>query len=452
MTSTLEAHRTPAGHSFMLHSTMFNRALLVGVGHRPDPVAGRWILRLRVSRPPLPVPTNRQAREQPVQGPQSPSSQSLSHPWTLQDWDCWISEHGRPPFWDCIKTGRTRVFSPPPHSLEHPPQPLQSPSWQSTGHGLSLHFWRTCSGGHADPCFPASCTWGRLNSMRPPVPQVLEHSPGDQGPTSQSITTGSEPVTLVRICPRTTFKLQIIMLLSFTWLSHWWLKSFSSFVTSLYSRSLSPKVCCTAFTCPVESARSSWAWFNSALVCWISEVFACLNDSHSCWFFTIWAVISSTCISSSPCMPSTRSTSSRQETEALRMHLLRILLRGPAPLAPRTGVLAPPRLPPPAGSAQRRRRWAERLASRATEARVLPSSSSSSAPLAVRITRVLTWPTCSTWVVLLASSQMCKKDAFFSFRHWPTSFAISSAPCCCSFVRWSLSLLLPSSCLQSFWD
>mmetsp|Transcript_33834 Transcript_33834/g.88019 ORF Transcript_33834/g.88019 Transcript_33834/m.88019 type:complete len:267 (+) Transcript_33834:824-1624(+) len=266
----------------MLHSTMFSRALLVGVGQRPDPVAGWVTLRFRVFSPPLPVPTNRQAREHPVQGPQSPSWQSLSQPCTLHAWVCWISEHGSPPFCDCMSTGRTLVFSPPPHSLEHPPQPPQSPSWQSTGHGLSLHFWRTCNGGQADPCFPASWTWGRLKSIRPPVPQVFEHSPGDQGPTSQSMTTGREPVTLVRICPRTTFRLQIIMLLSFTWLSHRWLKSLSSLVTSRYSRSLSLRVCCTAFTCPVESAKSSWAWLRRALVCWISAVLACLKDSHSC--------------------------------------------------------------------------------------------------------------------------------------------------------------------------
>jgi len=80
---------------------------------------------------------------------------------------------------------RRRLASPPPHVVEHGPQPPQLDSWQSTAHASVLQSCSSSSEGHEKPPCLAWFVTSRVRLCEPP-PQVFVHVPhGVQAETVQ---------------------------------------------------------------------------------------------------------------------------------------------------------------------------------------------------------------------------------------------------------------------------
>mmetsp|Transcript_28840 Transcript_28840/g.82920 ORF Transcript_28840/g.82920 Transcript_28840/m.82920 type:complete len:272 (+) Transcript_28840:707-1522(+) len=176
-TSILEMHLR-LWQSIVLQYLLSRRSSLSTFQHLPSPRAGVLMARRRTL-----VPLSH-AFEHADQSDQSASSQSASQDCMLHETDSVVSPQGVPSYRTSTSTWRMRSMTPPLHSAEHPLQPLQIESSQSTGQGCSLHRLTARSGGQDMP--PCGLETTFRVSIDVPPPQVAEHSSSCQSVTSQS--------------------------------------------------------------------------------------------------------------------------------------------------------------------------------------------------------------------------------------------------------------------------
>mmetsp|Transcript_4720 Transcript_4720/g.13167 ORF Transcript_4720/g.13167 Transcript_4720/m.13167 type:complete len:247 (+) Transcript_4720:411-1151(+) len=242
-TSNLEAQfnvERPGGNilsqSNVLHAWKDTRSGEVASAQPPVPSAGTAMLFVRLWWPPP------HATLHMPQLDHGPRTQSASHACTLQTCSSSVSSHASPPYFISTRTSRDRSLTPPPHSDEQALHPLQSPSWQSTGQGCSLHGSSSSNGGQGMPPSAAMST-SRLR-LRTPPPHVAEHSSSLQSLTSQSTRNIFTPSTFIN-SPRIFTRAHISDRSSFCASQH--------FVSvSVYSPFKS--ACCLPFACDCASA------------------------------------------------------------------------------------------------------------------------------------------------------------------------------------------------------
>lgn len=143
------------------------------------------MVRVRVFWPPS------HETEQPPQPLQSPRAQSIAHTSSEQSRCSFVAKQATPPEWLSTSIARILFCVPPPQVTSHASDDSQSPSTQSTAHCAIPHSWVCISkAGHAlPPC--TGCTKVRVRVLSPP-PHVTEQSPKElQSPTSQSMEQGS---------------------------------------------------------------------------------------------------------------------------------------------------------------------------------------------------------------------------------------------------------------------
>ena len=71
--------------------------------------------------------------------PQFDATQSVGQFWLLQSGDSVVGGHATPPNAAAVSTARVRYLRPPPHVAEHLLNDPQEATWQSCGHGCTLH-------------------------------------------------------------------------------------------------------------------------------------------------------------------------------------------------------------------------------------------------------------------------------------------------------------------------
>ena len=93
----------------------------------------------------------------------------------LHSWVCVSAGHGAPPPAAVQITSRVRVYSPPPHVLEHVSYPVHSPTVQFWKHGFQPHSSDSSVAGQMVPAAVLRSTIVRVRE-RDPLPVASLHS------------------------------------------------------------------------------------------------------------------------------------------------------------------------------------------------------------------------------------------------------------------------------------
>ena len=142
------------------------------------------ISRVRVWVPPP------QLTVQDPKEPQPPTAQSTGHAAAEQDWTSLRSGQPTPPFEGLVVMPRVRVWVPPPQLTVQDPNDVHVSTAQSTGHGAEEHNCISLKSGQPAPPFASLTMMARVRVWLP-RPQLTVHDPNDvQSPTTQSTAHG----------------------------------------------------------------------------------------------------------------------------------------------------------------------------------------------------------------------------------------------------------------------